>query len=141
MEMRLLRRGYTPTSTEGELLIDGRFECYTLEDTVREGPKVYGQTAIPAGRYKVTVTHSPRFQRRLPLLHNVPNFTGIRIHVGNRPAETEGCILVGADRTTLTDAWIGRSKVAFDALLPKLEAAQARGEPMWITVEDCQHVP
>lgn len=83
--------------TIGKLYIDGEFFADTLEDPVRE-EKIYGQTAIPKGTYKVTITLSPRFRRWLPLLHDVPNFEGVRIHRGNTPEDTHGCILVGQNK-------------------------------------------
>jgi hypothetical protein len=79
----------------GDLFIDGEFFCYTLEDEIRpEGVKVYGATCIDAGRYKVILTKSNRFKRIMPLLLNVPNFEGIRIHGGNDSKDTHGCPLV-----------------------------------------------
>lgn len=78
----------------GELTIDGVHQCFTLEDKVRE-KKIFGKTAIPPGRYEVTVSFSNHFQKKLPLLMNVPNFEGVRIHSGNTAKDTEGCILVG----------------------------------------------
>jgi hypothetical protein len=79
----------------GDLFIDGEFFCYTLEDEIRpEGVKVYGATCIDAGRYKVILTKSNRFKRIMPLLLNVPNFEGIRIHGGNTSKDTHGCPLV-----------------------------------------------
>ena len=48
---------------------------------------------IPALIYKVVVTMSPRFGKLLPLLRNVPNRTGIRIHGGVKPEHSKGCIL------------------------------------------------
>lgn len=96
MELTLTRTVFLEDRTIGELSV-GDFHCYTLEDAVRpEGIKIRGETAIPAGRYAIMVTMSPRFNRRLPLLMGVPNFSGVRIHGGNRPAHTEGCILVGS---------------------------------------------
>ena len=79
--------------TLGKMYIDGVDMCYTLEDVVRE-EKVYGETAIPAGRYRVDVTYSNRFQCDMPLVLDVPNFEGIRIHPGNTDKDTHGCILV-----------------------------------------------
>jgi hypothetical protein len=69
-------------ATIGELYKDDKFVCYTLEDKTRP-EKIKHETAIPAGDYSIIVNQSPRFKKRLPLLLNVPNFTGIRIHAGN----------------------------------------------------------
>lgn len=70
--------------TIGKLYIDGAYFCDTLEDTVRPaGQKIAGKTAIPAGKYHVKKTMSPRFKRILPEILNVPNFAGVRIHEGN----------------------------------------------------------
>ena len=68
-----------------------------MEDTVRE-KKIAGKTAIPAGTYQVIVNRSPKFKRDLPLLLDVPNFEGIRIHRGNTAKDTSGCILVGENK-------------------------------------------
>ena len=97
MKLTLIRNKYTDYSTIGELLIDGEPFCYTLEDKVRINkiPKI---TAIDAGKYKVELTMSNRFKEIMPILLDVPNFTGIRIHRGNTDKDTEGCILVGLDR-------------------------------------------
>lgn len=93
-----LKRVYpTDDYTIGELYIEGEYFCDTLEDTVRE-KKIAGKTAIPYGKYEVIVNRSPRFKRELPLLLDVPNFTGIRIHRGNDAEDTSGCILVGENK-------------------------------------------
>ena len=85
--------------TLGKMFIDNEFYAYTLEDSVRKpGQKVPGKTAIPAGSYKVTVTYSPHFKKMLPLINDVPEFDGIRIHGGNSAADTNGCILVAKNR-------------------------------------------
>ena len=86
--------------------------CYTLEDAVRP-IKIPGITAIQAGRYEVTRTLSSRFRVMMPVLINVPNFTGIRIHPGNTAQDTEGCILVGA--TAQRDT-VGNSRLAYDSV-------------------------
>ena len=80
--------------TIGQLFVNGEYFCDTLEDEIRQ-VKVMHETAIPVGTYKVTLERSPRFKRILPLLHNVPGFTGILIHSGNTDKHTSGCILVG----------------------------------------------
>ena len=113
---------FKDTYTVGKMYIDNIYECYTLEDVVRTGAKVNGQTAIPTGTYNVIINHSNRFNRDLPLLENVPNFTGVRIHSGNTSANTEGCILVGT--TWSGKDFIGNSKVAFNKLFEKLKKAK-----------------
>lgn len=137
MNLLVIRNGFTNTSTEGELYVDGKLECYTLEDTVRPvGVKIYGETAIPCGRYRVTWYYSPHFKKWLPLLLNVPGFSYVEIHSGNKPADTKACILVGDDRTTLTDAWIGQSKKAESRLVTQIKAALDRHEEVWITISE-----
>ena len=84
--------------TIGKLYIDDNYYCDTLEDVVRKGQKVYGKTAIPAGTYKVKKSFSPRFQKILPEILNVPGFTGVRIHAGNTAEDTDGCILLGLNK-------------------------------------------
>lgn len=110
----------TDTSTIGELLIDGVWECFTLEDVERE-VKVKGETAIPKGAYKVIINESNRFKKLLPLLLDVPNFEGVRIHSGNTNHDTEGCILVGQTRNK---NYIGQSRKAFDKLFKKMQKAK-----------------
>lgn len=130
MKLTLTRTTYTKRSTIGELKVDGVFECHTLEDPVRP-VKIKGDTAIPAGTYRVDITWSPRFQQDMPLLENVPGFEGIRIHTGNTPDHTEGCILVG--RTKAVDS-IGSSKDAYTALFARLKAALKAGQKVDIEV-------
>lgn len=94
------REFFADTYTIGKLYVDGVYFCDTLEDTVRpDGIKIPGQTAIPYGTYKVIVNFSPKFQRFLPRLINVPDFEGILIHRGNSSNDTSGCILVGENKT------------------------------------------
>jgi len=132
MKLQVVRFQCGADCTIGELLVDGEHECWTLEDIVRPqgAPKVFGQTAIPYGTYKVVVTHSPHFDRDLPLLVGVPGFEGVRIHPGNTAADTEGCLLVGTGRTGTS---VTNSRVAFDALFPKIRDAISRGEEVTIT--------
>ncbi len=130
MELRLNRKEFTPQSTIGELAVDGAFACYVLEDTIRD-VKVYGETAIPAGKYPVVITWSPRFHQKMPLLECVPNFEGVRIHPGNTAADTHGCLLVG---NTKAANFIGESRPAYRSLLGRLQAAVDRGESIAITI-------
>ena len=95
MILQLRRYAATGKVTLGRLSVDGKHCCYTLEDEVRTGPKVWGETAIPAGVYEIIINMSPRFKKLLPRLLNVPGFDGILIHKGNTAKDTYGCILVG----------------------------------------------
>jgi hypothetical protein len=121
MELNLKRLHKTAHETIGELYVDGVFECYTLEDKERE-VKIKSETAIPKGTYKVIINISNRFKKTMPLLVDVPNFEGIRIHSGNTNHDTEGCILVGKTRG---DDYIGGSRVAFAKLMEKLKKAKS----------------
>ncbi len=105
--------------------------CYVLEDKYREVDgvpveqwKVQNQTAIPKGTYGVSITFSNRFQSKLPLLADVPGYTGVRIHTGNSSKNTEGCLLVGMTWDGKSD-WIGSSKVAMSSLMPLIENSKS----------------
>ncbi len=130
MTLTIKRIRQYPTSTLGELYVAGNFQCYTLEDTVRTGQKVPGNTAIPTGSYSLVVDLSQRFGRMMPHLLNVPGFEGIRIHCGNTDKDTEGCILTGQDHIEGT---LVNSKLAFDPLFTILSQCQ---EPMQIQIEN-----
>lgn len=136
MKILLERDTFTDKSCIGSLSIDGKFECYALEDTDRKleedaRRKIYGKTAIPRGEYIVIVDYSNRFGRELPKLLNVPGFEGIRIHSGNKPEHSEGCILVGRSRAA---DFVGQSRLAFEALFAKIERAYESGKPVSIEV-------
>ncbi len=113
IELKLIRKNPKDINqeyTHGELFIrmsKGEWKdfCYTLEDRVKdynkdgdlndEGEKkVYGETAIPFGKYDIEVTWSPKFKRNMVLIKDVPEFSGIRIHGGNTKDNTFGCPLV-----------------------------------------------
>lgn len=137
MNLRVIREPSRGGATLGSLYVDGVRLCETLEDELREQPgqpvaawKVKGQTAIPAGRYRVTLRQSPRFGRLTPWLQDVPGFEWILIHAGNKSADTEGCLLVGLDRGAAT---VGRSQMAFQRLMALL--LEARGD-IWIDIEN-----
>lgn len=129
MKLALKRKYLGDKYTIGDLFIDGRYFCNTIEDTVRELPiacpytpkgqsckckgKIFAETAIPAGTYKVTMEHSPRFKRKLPLLHNVPHFIGILIHSGNDESASAGCLIVGSNNVK---GKVTQSRVTSDKL-------------------------
>ena len=116
MELEIKRIARRETYTVGRLYIDGKYFCDTLEDKDRglrqdmptaviRATKRKGITAIPTGRYRVTLAvQSPKFSKRatyqfcngyLPRLINVPGYDGVLIHIGNTARDTDGCLLVG----------------------------------------------
>ena len=126
MKIEIKRMVFTDEATIGELSLDGKFFCFCLEDSVRS-KKIPGKTAIPAGTYEVIITYSNRFKRPMPLLVDVPGFSGIRIHQGNTEKDTDGCILLGKEKYVNQ---IGESRQAFDEFFPKLEESVKIGEAM-----------
>lgn len=156
MEILLRRIARRPTYTIGRLYIYGRYFCDTVEDTDRDlnrngrfdngEAKVYAQTAIPNGRYRVTMAvQSPKFSSRteynwwrvngrygyLPRLLDVPHFEGILIHAGSSARSSAGCIIVG--RNTVVGG-VTDSMATCKKLYPILKAAADRNEQIWITV-------
>jgi uncharacterized protein DUF5675 len=118
----ILRSWPESDSVVGELLLAGVHECFTLE------PK----NPIPAGTYDLTIRFSPRFQRLMPHVENVPGHSGILWHWGNFPRDTEDCTLVGEVRE---NNFVGHSVAEFDVLFQKLQDALAL-EPQTVTYVD-----
>lgn len=99
LKLDLYRYEYLEDRTFGKLFINNEYFCHTLEDAVMpQNIKIKNETAIPIGEYEVNITFSSRFKRLMPVLKNVPNYTGIRIHGGNTPDNTSGCVLVAFNR-------------------------------------------
>lgn len=145
MEITLQRpkfiEGKMPRSTIGQMFVDGVSECLTCEDEDRglEGTdgsgKVKGDTCVPRGRYQIVRAPSPHFKRDLPLLENVPFFSMIWIHWGNKIADTLGCILVGESVACFDgDRGITKSMLTFERLFSKIEAAWNNDEEVWIEI-------
>lgn len=109
MEIKVKRIAKRETYTIGRMYVNGEYYCDTLEDKDRgltqdmplaeiRGIKVYGETAIPAGHYRVTSASWSKYGVNVPLINDVPGFTGILIHNGRTAAHTSGCIIVGENR-------------------------------------------
>ena len=144
MKLKLKRIFKGDKYTIGHLYINSIYFCDTLEDKVRtlpKEPKVYGETAIPAGIYEIDMnTISPKFKSRswakkwggiVPRLKNVPYFEGVLIHVGNNKSDTDGCILVGDNQVV---GGLVNSTIQFNRLMQRLIDAKKRREPITIEI-------
>lgn len=150
LNLLLKRIPNLPNYTIGRLYINGQYFCDTLEDIDRgltsnmseeqiKNIKVYGQTAIPKGRYKINMnTVSPKFKNRtwakpwggkLPRLEEVPGYEGVLIHVGNTKEDTLGCILVGENKVK---GQVINSRTTFNTLMKILTEEK---ESIYIDIE------
>jgi len=134
MEILLARNKYYPTHTIGQVYIDGDYFCFSLEDVVRDGPKVHGETAIPTGTYSVTLENSPRFGPDTITINRVPGFSYIRIHSGNSDKDTEGCPILGYKLSPQNIIQYGSTKPAVADMKLKIKKALQEGQKVNITV-------
>lgn len=149
MKIDVLRFSTSETSTLGLLLIDGAFECYTLEDGYHE-VKIPGKTRIPAGTYNIAFrnygTHNEQylnkygadFHHGMLEVTNVPDFTDILIHIGNSDEDTAGCLLVGdgANNNQTKEGFISSSGLAYEHMYPKVASALFAGDSVSIAYHD-----
>jgi hypothetical protein len=153
MQLRVDRIESDNESTLGRLYINDRFQCWTLEDQYRAGPKVTGETRIPAGACQVRFRTEGGFHAQYAetygakfgpdwhkgMLHvtNVPGFDDILIHVGNSHDDTAGCLLVGHPHSRVNGYHdIGSSRPAYEALYPRVRQALLAGEEVLIAYLD-----
>lgn len=140
----ILQRENGVKATPGELSADGRPFCRCLEDPVREIAgvpverwKVKGNTAIPAGRYRVTMDMSARFKRFMLHVLDVPGFDGIRIHNGDGHEDTEGCPLVNYRRDPLDGERLADyDRGAMLDLEARVSLALFSDEEVWLEVRN-----
>lgn len=153
MKITVERFAFKKNYTIGRMYLDGKFFCDTLEDYDRKLDytmsldeikkiKVKNETAIPTGTYNVTINEqSPRFKSRsqyafcngkLPRLKDVPGYEGVLIHIGNKPSDTSGCILVGENKAV---GQVLYSTKTFGSLYEKLAEANRKGEQILIEIK------
>lgn len=153
MELILKRRFKGLKYTIGSLFINNEYFCDTIEDIDRyldssmslediKNIKVYGETAIPYGTYKIDMnTISSKFKDRtwakpyggkLPRLLNVKGFDGVLIHVGNNEQDTLGCLIVGENKLK---GKVINSTITFNNLMDRLLESHIAGEEIHITIK------
>lgn len=152
MEIILNRRYPKTNYTIGELRIDGKWFSSTLEDEDRglydgmsleaiKAIKVKDQTAIPKGRYKINFTYSPKFKDKswakpyggkVIGIANVPGFDGVRVHPGNLPSDTSGCVLVGLNK--IKGGLVDSAKTYLELVDHYVLPALAKGESIYMTI-------
>lgn len=137
VNITLIREKFYKDRTIGRLWF-GTFYVWTLEDVVREVEgepveewKRYGETAIPCGTYKLILDWSNRFQKEMPHILDVPGFSGVRIHSGNGPEHTEGCILVG---TSVSQGRLVDSRSAYNLVMDMLDNYYESGKTVDISI-------
>lgn len=143
MEIDVLRYNSKLDFSDGLLFIDCKFQCHTIEDEFRS-KKVYGETRIPEGRYEIKLRNYGGFHQRylkkfgedfhkgMLWVKNVPNFEYILIHIGNSDKDTAGCLLLGMSQDADKEGFIGKSKVAYEKVYPKISQAILNGEKVFI---------
>ena len=142
MELKLIRKYRCSNYCIDKLYINNIYFSDVLEDPDRglqnsmsleeiQKIKIKGNTCIPYGTYDITITYSPRFKKNLPLLLDVKGFEGIRIHSGNTPQDTEGCLLPGFNKIK---GQVVDSRVTTDKLIAQIQQAFNKGEKVTITI-------
>lgn len=154
MIVEIFRTQFFENETLGEMYIDNKFFCYTLEDRVLKpgDPYTPGRMAIPAEEYEIQMDFSPHFNKIMPHVLNLKgrmvtfhgtniDLCGIRIHGGNTNEDTLGCPLIafhkviGKSNPTLSKIknWIfGSASVVFSAKCQ--DAITDRKEPIKLII-------
>ena len=146
MKLDVVRTQFGKDATNGMLFVDGVFECFTLEDEVRD-VKVMSETAIPLGEYEIKfrnvggfdtkykARYGSTFHKGMLELQDVPNFKYILIHTGNTDQHTAGCLLIGETQQDLDkgkDGFVGGSGDAYKKFYPKVRDALINKEKVTI---------
>lgn len=141
MRIKVIRHTFLKDRTIGTMYINDLRFCETLEDVDRglhqemeldaiKKIKVYGETAIPYGTYNLKMVYSPKYKKKMPLLENIPGYSGVLIHIGNYPKDSKGCLLVGM---SVEKGNLVSSTIAFNALMEQINFYI--GQNIKITIE------
>ena len=153
MKLQVVRTQFGKDATNGMLFIDGKFECYTLEDQY-QAVKVMHETCIPEGTYDIKFRKTGGFHAKYSeryknahygMLHiqDVPGFTYILIHSGNTDEHTSGCLIVGETQQDLDlgkDGFVGQSVKAYKAMYRKVANELLQGKKVSIEYTTIQQL-
>lgn len=130
-------------ATIGSVYVDGRFECFSLEDQFN-AVKVAGETRIPAGTYRLKLRTFGRLHdkyrekfvehRGMVELESVPGFTDVLLHIGNTERDSSGCLLVGDG--AMASGELTASTQAYRRLYGQIAQAILSGEGAEIEIEE-----
>jgi len=137
-------RTYEKDHTDGRVFMDSEFFGHSLEDAGRPpGVKIYAETCIPEGAYKVGISYSNRFKREMLVLYNVDDdhsierfgvrFTGIRPHGGNKIEHTAGCPLIAEHSDKKGKVWGSLEAMLFNLVE---QAINNGDEVLWAVTGD-----
>ena len=153
MKLEVLRISSQADSTSGILFdtTNGKrtFMCYTIEDEQRD-VKVWGETRIPAGTYKLKLRTEGGFHSRytgkygdwhkgMIWVQDVPGFEYILWHTGNTDESTAGCLILGQTQESnliKPDGWVGSSVSAYKFVYPRVSEAILSGQDVEVTYID-----
>ena len=153
MKLEVLRISSQEDSTSGILFetTNGKrtFMCYTIEDEQRD-VKVWGETRIPAGTYKLKLRTEGGFHSRytgkygdwhkgMIWVQDVPGFEFILWHTGNTDESTAGCLILGQTQESniiKPDGWVGSSVSAYKFVSPRVSEAILSGQDVEVTYID-----
>ena len=93
MEVKLLRIDSVGKGVRGIMFVPGKQVVHRQPITTIEN----AEYTIPDGSYNLAISYSPKFKKYTPEVMNVKNRSGIRIHTGVRPEQSNGCILTTAN--------------------------------------------
>ena len=149
MQIKILRFSDNNDDTISLFMIDGKFQCFSIEDEKRE-KKVYGETRIPSGLYEIKLRTEGSFHLKYlekfgkdfhkGMLHvtDVPGFEYILIHIGNDESNTDGCILVGntIKENVTGKGYLSDSANAYKRIYTIIRDAFLKDEKVFIEIKD-----
>ena len=149
--IEVTRKWKKPTYTISKWNVDGKWFCDGIEDrdrglsnhmsekTILEC-KIFGETAIPTGKYEIKMSYSPKFGKKekyewckgvLPEIVGVKGFSGIRIHAGNTAKDSLGCLIPGRNNKV---GWVSNSMNECKKIFPMIQQAIKDGRKCYILI-------